>query len=279
MTKVGITEHDDERLDIKYKSIRHINGKLRWIIVDEYDNIINRDPTNEEIKLIIDERHRPKKCCFCRTTGDIKYIRHKCDKKDCTKILCYKCWDEYYRKNDPGSHPNLVKSITNIRTGNLDRNSELGKSIIDQAVVAKVLSIEDLNIKENNFGYYIDLNHWKLRRIDVKGSIPRCCRTGYSERDKWTFGTRMKIDCDTYICMGYDFKRKNVDVVYIIPNEGWISSLMKLTITRNASKCSIYDKFEIKDIEIYNNTHHSIISFLGNRKYFGIDDIKEWMVK
>ena len=86
----------------------------------------------------------------------------------------------------------------------------------------------------------------------------------------------MKIDCDTYICIGYDFKRRNIEAVYIIPNEGWISSLTKLTITRNASKISKYDEFQIEDIDIYNNTYHSILSYLGNRKYFGVDDIKKW---
>lgn len=66
------------------------------------------------------------------------------------------------------------------------------------------------------------------------------------------------MDCDTYICLGYDFKRENIETVYIIPNKGWISSLTKLTITRNASKCSIYDKFKIKDIEIY---EYNVISW------------------
>lgn len=272
MVKIGST--GDTK---KYKSMRLINGKPKWVITDEYRNIINYSPTKEDIKFITDERYKPKKCCTCRIENiNVTYLRCKCNKKECTRHLCHKCWDEYYRKNNPNSHPNLVKSITNIRTGNLNRNSEKGKSIIDQAVVAKILNIEDLNIKKDNFAYYIDLNDDKLGKIDVKGSIPRCCRAGYSERDKWTFDTRMKIDCDTYICIGYDFKRRNIEAVYIIPNEGWISSLTKLTITRNASKISKYDEFQIEDIDIYNNTYHSILSYLGNRKYFGVDDIKKW---
>lgn len=35
---------------MKYKSYRIINGKPRWVIVDENGNIVNRNPTEDELK-------------------------------------------------------------------------------------------------------------------------------------------------------------------------------------------------------------------------------------
>lgn len=55
------------------------------------------------------------------------------------------------------------------RTGELSFNDTLGKVIIYQAVISKVLKIEELNIKMDNFKYYIDMEHDAYGKVDCKG--------------------------------------------------------------------------------------------------------------
>lgn len=88
-------------------------------------------------------------CCICgsdktthwRTNSDID---GKWDRK---YHLCNEC----YAKYDPKSLRNLIKSMRLSRIGNLDRESENGKSVIGQWMVAKILGLKDNNIVNNNF--------------------------------------------------------------------------------------------------------------------------------
>lgn len=47
-----------------YKSYRIINGKGKWIIIDENEKIVNRDPTKEELKLVAQKPHRIKRYLY-----------------------------------------------------------------------------------------------------------------------------------------------------------------------------------------------------------------------
>ena len=75
------------------------------------------------------------------------------------------------KNNLPDSHKNLKKSVSNHRTGNLSKNSDKGKSLISETVVAKYLSIENLNIRMDDYDYYIDMEDKNLGKIDVKGNF------------------------------------------------------------------------------------------------------------
>lgn len=78
--------------------------------------------------------------------------------------LCGGC----YRKYDPESLHNLIKSMRLSRIGNLEIESEIGKSVIGQWMTAKVLKLTDNNIEKNNFREKVDLSkHYILGKVEV----------------------------------------------------------------------------------------------------------------
>jgi hypothetical protein len=216
-------------------------------------------------------------CCKCgsgdtyvRPEGGYVWFVCSCDKIDCTKWLCHACYGSNYRKNDPMSTHNLIKEMRKSRIGTLGINTTSGKSIIDQAVVAEYLGAEDLNIKMNNFGYCIDIEHDKYRKIDVKGA------TLYY--GNWYYRTNEKIDCDTYFFLGYDKNRGNIDVILIIPNDV-IMHNVSVSISKSSFRTQKYDKFKVDDKDIYDNIneiYHDLMLYLKGKELFGIEDIKKW---
>lgn len=275
-------------MSIYYKSARFIDGKVILVIEDE-DGNINKNPTKEQLKIAIYNNSRGNKskyknrmCCICKKKntyimpdGIPRWNSCKCGNKGCTGYICSICHDRDYGKNNPNSHNNIIKSSANARTGQLDRNSNTGKSIIDQAVTAKILGTEDLNIKMNNLGYYIDIEHEKHGNIDVKSSslvtIRKRTVKALVKYYAWRFHTYRKIDVDTFICIGYDRYRKCIERVWIIPREMVYSD--SIYIPRDS--ISRYDKFSIDPI-LYNDTYHNLMEYLKYKKYFGIEDINEW---
>ena len=125
----------------------------------------------------------------------------KCGKKDCTGYICNKCAMKI-RNRLPDSYNNANKSVKDIRTGNLDKDSSTGKAIISQAVVCNVLGVEDLNMKMDNFRWCIDLENEKHRKIDVKGPSLSVFTREQFIYYYWHVDTNRKIDCDTYIILG-----------------------------------------------------------------------------
>lgn len=64
-------------------------------------------------------------------------------------------------------------------------------------------------------------------------------------------------------------------MVWIIHNEGWICNLSNIDIYKTF-RSSKYDQFKV-DPQSYNDTYKSLMSYLGDRKFFGIEDIKKWL--
>jgi hypothetical protein len=215
-----------------------------------------------------------RKCCKCGSnktgknlSGNPHWYKYYAEKGnwDGESHICTICYQKYGFK---GSH-NTQRFVSNYRTGNVKKDDDYGISIISQAVVVKVHRIEDLTIKTDNLRYYIDAESDKYGKIDIKSST-------LQQYGIYDFKNRMKIDCDTYICLGYDKYRRNVDDVYIVPNEGWIYELGHIAIPKNPSRTSKYDKFKVYS-KPYNDTYHDLMSFLKDRTYFGIEDIKKWL--
>lgn len=222
-----------------------------------------------------DDYYKGRVCCECKNSktyikesGKPQWYGCACGKKDCTGHLCNKCWLKIAARL-PDSHRNMMKSIADYRIGNVRKDSDYGISMISQAVVVKTLKIEDLTIKTNNLKYYIDAEHNEHGKIDVKSST-------LQQYGIYDFASRMKIDCDTYICLGYDMNRRNIGDVYIIPNDGWICNLRHIGIPKNPSKTSKYDKFKV-DPKPYNDEYHDLVLFLKYNAYFGMEDIKKWL--
>lgn len=218
-----------------------------------------------------------RKCCECKkeetyvtNSGTPLWYGCKCGKENCIGWLCHKCYTRG-KSHSPGGYIDTIKSIMNIRIGNVKIDSFQGRYIMSQTVIAKALGVEDLNIKMDNFKWSIDIEHEKYMKIDVKYSSV-WNRRG---REMWTYAVNRKIDCNTYFLLGFGSDYKNIEDLRIIPNEGWICNLVSITIVRNSLKISKFDQFKV-DHEQYNDIYHNLMSYFRDKEYFGIEDIKRW---
>lgn len=147
-----------ENMENRYKSYRIIDGKAKWVIVDDNGKIINRNPNKEElVKEINSRRHKTKICCKNKEhesrSGMREYwFRCSCKKDNCTRYLCYKC----YQKYNPDSWHNKRKLIAGNRTGNLDHNCSTGKGNNGQELAVVLYGWKDLNKKNNTYNSPID---------------------------------------------------------------------------------------------------------------------------
>jgi hypothetical protein len=279
---------------IYYKSYGIIDGKPKLVITDEDGNII-KNPTKEQIKDAIledsdtyrENKLKGRKCCICGNKDTYIYdgipdwAKHKDERGVWDgKWACGEC-DGRERQRRPNSQNSARKSVTNIRTGNLRIDSETGKSVIDQAVVIKTLGGIDVNVEMNKFDHFIDIRHEKYEAVDVKGAALKSqeyidTRGSTIIYYRWIFPTSRKVDCNTYICIGYDSKREDIIMVWIIPNEGWVCNLSNIDIYKTF-RPSKYDQFKVGP-KSYNDAYKSLMLYLGDRKFFGIDDIKKWLL-
>ena len=63
-------------------------------------------------------------------------------------------------------------------------------------------------------------------------------------------------------------------MVLIIPNEGWVCNLSNISVYKTF-RSSKYDQFKV-DPKSYNDAYQSLISYLGDKKVFGVRDIEKW---
>lgn len=237
-----------------YKSYRYIDGKARWVITDDNDNIIDKSPTKGQLKLAIYDNSRNKKsyigykCCKCgrietyiKDDGTPVWSECTCGRPECTGVLCAWCnWKEDNKKYKPGA----------CRSGDLDRYSPQGKGFIGAQIVAITLGLDDCNIIMDNFCFYVDLSrHSKYGYVEVKTS------TFLVERKYWKCANvnALKFDTLIFVCMDQYEPWKNVLRIYAIPsnvlmNQGTVS------IGANGSK---WDKFII-DEKQFNSTYHKM---------------------
>lgn len=215
-----------------------------------------------------------RKCCVCRchntymSGNSPKWYMCKCGKKYCTKYLCHNCWHKkYYRdhEGDANRWDNVIKSLANIRTGQVSIYDDKGKGIIGEAIVAKIRKLKILAIELDNFSFKgFDLSFDIMYgRIQVKF---RLCIYG-----EWNVKYGDK-DFDTLFVICTDESMKSVVRVYAIPKEE-LGGEYGTTITKN---CIIYEKYRI-DEKPYNDEYQSLMSSLIYKKYFGIEDIKRWL--
>lgn len=124
--------------------------------------------------------------------------------------------------------------------------------------MSRVWGLDDLNLKNDDFRTPIDMIHSVLGRIDVKSSAlnPEDVVDRYVDYGRCVFHTNRKKECDTYILLCYDSKRKNIFAVYIIPNDEKVKNMPFITI-RNGTRKSKYDKFRV-DHSHYNGVYHSL---------------------
>lgn len=182
-------------------------------------------------------------CCRCGSNNtSSNWYRHydKNDIWDKKSYLCAKCYHVYYY--------DIIKSVLHCRNMSInDIFSDVGK--VAEFVISIHLDIPNLNIEKDNFNLSIDAEHEKYGKIDGKGAILRFGR--------WQFNTRRKIDCDTYICIGFSPDMENIEIVYIVPNEEYIHDITEISIYKDAYRDTVYYKFYV-DPGPWNDTYHKI---------------------
>lgn len=86
--------------------------------------------------------------------------------------LCKGCWFKYDYNKRAESHSNIMKSLADRRTGNLDLNSPCGKGDTFQKLTCIWLEVRDLNIERDNYNYPIDHSiHPVFGILQTKGKL------------------------------------------------------------------------------------------------------------
>lgn len=135
----------------EYKSWRIIDGKPRWVIVDENEKIINKYPSKQELKGI--EKKIYIKNIYYNDTNTCSRIKDNgeiCGKplvcgnarRECNKVgvitgrwVCTNCWH---------------RTLSDSRTGNLDSNCSIAKGNKFQKLSNESKSLIDLNIENDD---------------------------------------------------------------------------------------------------------------------------------
>lgn len=191
--------------------------------------------------------------CYKCTFG-LEKICCKCGTDDIDRQMT-KCYEDdgywYGRFLCDGCSANMrEKKKAYCRNKNLDPDSPIGIGYITEVLVARFLEIRTCfdmtdNFNHKAFDMYESDNFGK---IDVKGST-------FNKRYRsWRFHTNRNTCPDFFFCIGYDENRKNVDRVYVIPNDIDISNKMSLTISESYSK---YDVFRY-DEKPWNDIFHTM---------------------
>lgn len=89
-----------------YKSKRIIDGKAKWIVIDEHGNIVNRNPNKEELKKLKTETYT-KKSGILRSSASLSLG----DLNELAKKKGFINWSEYYH-NKYNIHPTKEENIT-----------------------------------------------------------------------------------------------------------------------------------------------------------------------
>lgn len=247
--------------------IPDIGEKPRWVIVDENDKIINKNPSKEDLKGLqqsILRTYRSKSGCYndtntCDRCGksfsEIGWgnPRRECDKdgNPTGKWDCPTC----YQKYDPNSTYNILKPLGKRRKGYQDPNHGNTKGDKIQELARIEFGWIDLNKERDNYMSPIDF-------FDPKtGLFYQVRGRWYDPKDRsWRFadlkGERIKNYEDMVCyCMSNDGKR--VERIYIIPF--WeIEKRTCISIMKNPTNCvgipiiPWYEKYRvIEEKELY----------------------------
>lgn len=214
------------------------------------------DIEREKTAIIANERHI---CYICRVNKTINWHKYKDGKGDWNgkSYMCHECY----------------RDITILlKKGECPIDSTTGIGLIIESVIAKVRKIKNYNIEIDNFGSPFDLfldSEFKI--IQVKS---RTLKNG-----RWRLGYCGDADFDTLFFVCLDKDRKNIERIYVIPWEDVVKTT-NIEIVKNPSRCTWYDNVNNAyriDESPYNDTYHDLMSYLGDKKYFGIEDIKNWL--
>lgn len=184
-------------------------------------------------------------CCICGRIKAYQYYRYFGDKENWDE----KSWNICFNTKDPRSHQNLQKLMTKSRNKQLGKDTNRGKGFIGEQIFCKVRSVENCNLKLDNFNSKVDVVDKEYGRVQIKTS-------SLLLREKVWSVTKIGNFFDTLviICMSNDFT--NVERVYIIPKR-YVGNRSAITIYKNPSRSAWYENFKMDDGP-YNVAFHSM---------------------
>lgn len=233
-----------------YKSYRIIDGKTKWVIVDNNGNIIDKNPKKEQIEVAKNFKYNPTDTCdICGISLYLANHHRESDKegKMTGRWLCDKCCGRY----DPNSSGNIRKSLRGRRTGNLDPYCKHAIGDKYQRLTCEWLGIKDLNIENDN--YEVPIDH---SRHPFYGIVQTTGRAYDPINGFWNYKWERehKKDFNNIIVYCTDKDGKTIERIYIFPKEEVIKS-KTVSIVKNPTKgIQWYEKYRLEeDIVIHVN--------------------------
>lgn len=216
--------------------------------------------------------HTNTKCRICGNdkTGrgvngypDWRRDKYRKEGWDGKSYICTRC-ESKERQRLPDSRNSVIKAIANSRNSLLDIDSNTAKGLIGEALIAKVRNLEVISIKLDNFRTRFDLS------LDSEYDIIQSrLRSPYY--GDWLVSIDREQYFDTLFALCMSNGMTDIKEIYAIPQK----ELRNTTATR-ICRNSKWKKFRISEKQ-YNDAYHSLMSYLKNRKYFGMEDIKKWL--
>lgn len=249
-----------------YKSYRIIDGKSKWVVVDDGGNIINKDPCNEELKILeVEKKSGYRKyigkyeCCVC----GIELIKGMIARKEYKngmwtgRWLCDSCRKKIYYVTNQSDK---IKSTANSRTGLLDPNSTKAKGDMFEELTCEWRGVKNLNLENDNFNSPIDHSmDQELGIIQTKGKFYDHINGKWGAN--WVMDHEKKFDCYIFYCADKD--GNTIERIYIFPKSEVIKrdtiSIYKNIISKRGSWV---EKYRVKDddtLKIVNDIWKKII--------------------
>ena len=257
---------------MNYRSWRIIDGEPRWIVIDENENIINKEPKKEELKYLkIFEKPRPRATkdeiesipipefcdCGCRRKLILsqprrEYISGKWTGRWLTKT----CYD----KGRPNTRK--AKMCADFRNNNLDPNSPAGKGYISQKVTCRTRGVEDLNIINDSFRSPIDHSRDpELGIVQSKSALFNRLE-GYWHNNTVNEHNK-EFDYLIFYCISED--GKIIERVCIFPKHEIIKS-SSITIYKDRLRGNHwYEKYRVNE-KPYNDSYQQILKEIDEGK-------------
>ena len=162
-----------------------------------------------------------------------------------------------------------MKSVTLCRNDGLSIDVNQGIGLIGEAIVGKIRKLKVISIISDNFKLKFDLS------VDPEFGIIQV-KTRRLITDKWQVSfENFNFDHIILICID----GKNIERIYVFPKKEMIKRRC-IAIYKNPSRSTWYDNSKNGyrlDEKLYKESYQSIMSFLGDKKHFGAEDIKKWM--
>lgn len=241
-----------------FKSYRIVDKRPRWVIVNDYGEITNRNPNKEELKGLKKEIQKP------YSRGNVSMYREyhhndteTCDRcgKDFAKLgwsrplceydkesrwterrVCSNCWQKY----DPNSSHNIMKLTTDRRIGNIKLDSNNHKGDRYQKVSCILYNARDLNCECNNYKSPID--HWcqELGYFQTKGRLYDSNREYWNQRLTNEHGKN--FNRLVFYCLDKD--GEVIERMYIFPK---MEIMIRSSIAILKNYNGWYEKYRIND--------------------------------